>query len=56
MKSGCALPEIKSLLHQQGLADRSSLVVDCGLSTERVFRNIDETSDEGYFTTIIIKP
>ncbi|NLV17684.1 MAG: precorrin-2 C(20)-methyltransferase [Syntrophomonadaceae bacterium] len=56
MKSGHTLPEIKSLLRQQGLAERSSLVTDCGLPTQRVFRNIDETDDEGYFTTIIIKP
>ncbi len=54
MKSGSSLPEVKALLHELGLAERASLVVDCGLPTQRVFTNIDEATAESYFTTILI--
>lgn len=56
MKSGRALPEVKRLLCEQGLADRAVLITDCGLPTQRVFTNIDEATDESYFTTILIEP
>ncbi len=56
MKSGLALPEVKRLLHEYELTERSALVTDCGLSTQRVFLNIDEGTDESYFTTILIAP
>ncbi len=56
MKSGRALPEIKRLLHELNLAERSALVADCGLPTQRAFTDIDEAADEGYFATILIAP
>jgi precorrin-2/cobalt-factor-2 C20-methyltransferase len=56
MKSGCTLPEIKRLLHEKGLADRSVLVTDCGLPTQRVCLNIDDPAEKSYFTTILIAP
>jgi precorrin-2/cobalt-factor-2 C20-methyltransferase len=56
MKSGQALPEMKRLLREQGLAERSALVSDCGLPTQRVFFNINEAADESYFSTILIAP
>ncbi len=56
MKSGPALPEVKRLLREQGLAERSVLVTDCGLPTQRVFINIDEAINESYFSTILIAP
>ena len=56
MKSGHTLPEIKRLLYEHGLTERSVLVTDCGLSTQRAFLNIDEATDESYFTTILITP
>ena len=56
MKSGRALPEVKRLLREHGLADRSVLVTDCGLPTQRVYLNIDDSEDESYFTTILIAP
>ncbi len=56
MKSGRALSEVKRLLSEQGLAERSALVTDCGLPTQRAFSDIDEAGDESYFTTILIAP
>lgn len=50
------MPEVKRLLHEYGLTERSALVSDCGLSTQRVFLNIEEGTDESYFTTILIAP
>lgn len=56
MKSGRGLPEVKRLLHEQGLAERAVLVSDCGLPTQRVFTDMDEAMAESYFTTILIDP
>ncbi|MDX9871149.1 MAG: precorrin-2 C(20)-methyltransferase [Clostridia bacterium] len=56
MKSGGALPEVKRLLHTQGLTERAALVTDCGLPTQHVFLNINEATEESYFTTILIAP
>lgn len=56
MKSGHELTEVKRLLYEQGLAERSALVTDCGLPTQRIFTNIDEATDKSYFTTILIAP
>ncbi|MEG2174950.1 MAG: precorrin-2 C(20)-methyltransferase [Oscillospiraceae bacterium] len=56
MKSGHALPQIKHLLHQLGLAERSVIVTDCGLPTQCTFHKIDEATSESYFTTIFIAP
>lgn len=56
MKSGRALLEIKRLLHEQGLAEQSVLVTDCSFPAQRVFFDIDEATDESYFTTILIAP
>lgn len=56
MKSGSALGQVKQLLIEKGLADRSSMVADCGLPNQRVFRDIRESSDnEGYFVTILVR-
>jgi precorrin-2/cobalt-factor-2 C20-methyltransferase len=56
MKSGRTLPEINHLLHIQGLAERSVIVTDCGLPTQRIFFNIDEATAVSYFSTILIAP
>lgn len=56
MKSGRAIKDIKRLLHEKNLAERSFIVSNCGLPTQRVFKNIDEATDESYFSTILIAP
>lgn len=56
MKAGGALPEVIRLLHEQGLAERSALVTDCGLPTQQVCTNLDQITGENYFTTILIAP
>lgn len=56
MKSASALGQVKQLLIEKGLADRASMVADCGLPNQRVFRDIRESSDdEGYFVTILVQ-
>lgn len=47
---------MKRLLREQGLAERAVLVTDCGLPTQRIFTDLDEATDESYFTTILIEP
>ncbi|MBR4396185.1 MAG: precorrin-2 C(20)-methyltransferase [Eubacteriaceae bacterium] len=57
MKSGSQLPGVKAYLRKYGLEDRSSLVANCGLENERIYKDIRESSDdEGYFSTIIVAP
>lgn len=56
MKSGHALQEVKRLLRERNLTERAVLICDCGLPTQKVFLNIDEATEESYFTTILIAP
>lgn len=56
MKSASALGEVKKLLAEKGLAEKSAMIADCGLPNQRVFRNIMDSSDnEGYFVTILVQ-
>ena len=56
MKTGRSLPDVLKALERHGLADRSALVADCGLPTERVYRDIFSVPDEpGYFVTVVVK-
>ena len=57
MKSGSQLPGVRADLRKYGLEERSSLVANCGLENERIYKDIRESSDdEGYFATIIVAP
>lgn len=56
MKSASALGQVKQLLIDKGLAEKSAMIADCGLPNQRIFRNIRESSDnEGYFVTILVQ-
>jgi precorrin-2/cobalt-factor-2 C20-methyltransferase len=57
MKAGTALPAVRSLLEEQGLADATGVVENCGMTGERVWKRITDMGDEkpGYFTVLIIK-
>lgn len=57
MKPARRLPELRRKLRSLGLAERTSLVANCGLPDQRIYRELDETSDqEGYFTTLLVRP
>jgi len=56
MKTGRALPEVRRAVEARGLAERTMLVQDCGLPTEKISRTIREAEEPiSYFTTMIIK-
>lgn len=56
MKSASALPVVRQILEDKGLLSRTSMVANCGLETERVYRDITQAKeDEGYFVTILVK-
>ena len=56
MKSGNALSEVKRILEEKGMSDRSAMVANCGLHNQRVYKDIKKSEDdEGYFVTILIK-
>ncbi len=59
MKSGKSIPSLQKALAEraeQPELPSASMVVDCGLPTEQVCRNlIDAPSEPGYFATVLIK-
>lgn len=56
MKSGRQLPQTAELLRRRGLLEKSAMVQDCGLPTERVCRDLSRLpGDTGYFATVIVK-
>ena len=56
MKSGSTLTEVRRLLDEKGLSNRAAAVTDCGLPGQKVFSTLTDMGDEGYFTTILIRP
>ncbi|MCR5776688.1 MAG: precorrin-2 C(20)-methyltransferase [Lachnospiraceae bacterium] len=56
MKSGQHLNEVIAKLEQDGRADRSGMVINCGMSGEQIYTSLEDTKDaEGYFATILVK-
>lgn len=54
MKSGRRMNEVRELLKDSGR--RASLVEDCGMESEKVYRDMDNAPNEtGYFSVIISK-
>ena len=56
MKAGKHLNEVIAKLEQDGRADRSGMVINCGMSSEQIYTSLEDTKDaEGYFATILVK-
>ncbi|MCQ2555674.1 MAG: precorrin-2 C(20)-methyltransferase [Clostridia bacterium] len=55
MKSGKRLDMVLSEIRKAGLKDKTYMVSDCGMETEKIYRDIDEITDAGYFSTFVIK-
>ncbi|NCB04644.1 MAG: precorrin-2 C(20)-methyltransferase [Clostridia bacterium] len=56
MKTGKSMPEVRRVLTEKGLADKTMLVQNCGLPNERICRDLSEAQDDiSYFTTMIIR-
>ena len=56
MKSGSAIHEAVAALGRAGLLKRASMVADCGLPSERVFRDLREIPENvSYFATILVR-
>ena len=56
MKSGKAIGETAAALSRHGLAEESAMVADCGLPSERVFRDLREIPENvSYFATILVR-
>ena len=56
MKSGSAIHETVAALGRAGLLNRASMVADCGLPSERVFRDLREIPENvSYFATILVR-
>lgn len=56
MKSASQLEEVLVTLNERGLAEKSSLVQNCGLPNEGVYHDINDPAiNSSYFTTIIVE-
>lgn len=54
MKAGKKMPYVKQVVKEKGL--EAELVENCGMSTERIYRSVDEIPDDaGYYSLMIIK-
>lgn len=53
MKSGKSLQELCRLLEERGLADRATVVQNCGMENEHIARVTDEF-DESYFSIVTV--
>ena len=59
MKSFKQLPEVVEKLKEKGLLATSSMICNCGLPDEKIYRSLEdfdpEKDETGYFATIIVK-
>ena len=54
MKSGKKMKQVKEILRESG--KQVSMVENCGMETEHVYRSVDEIPDDaGYYSLIIAK-
>ena len=57
MKSGRRMLQAVEALEAQGLLDQARMVQNCGLPGEQICEDLREASgDQGYFSTIVVKP
>ena len=55
MKSGSAIHETVAALKRNGLLDRAAMVADCGLPTQKIFRDLSQLPETvSYFATIVV--
>ena len=56
MKSGRSLNLMLEKLEDKGLLSNSAMVINCGLPGEKIYRNLENTTDaKGYFATVLVK-
>lgn len=57
MKAGTALPAFTEELRRLGLADSASLVANCGMEGERVYRRLEDAPGDldDYFALVIVR-
>lgn len=56
MKTGKNAAELMEILQKKGLSRRTSIVENCGLEDQRIYRADDDIpGDVGYFTVFIVK-
>lgn len=56
MKSGKQFAQVKQVLRDKGLWDRTMMVQNCGMKDEQVFTSLEDAGEQaGYFTLLIVK-
>lgn len=55
MKCGKNSAELIEILREKGLEKMTYAVENCGLENERIYRNIGEITDCGYFTVFVVE-
>ncbi|MEG2988017.1 MAG: precorrin-2 C(20)-methyltransferase [Oscillospiraceae bacterium] len=56
MKSGKSLPALTKKLEERGLLENASMVSNCGMENQRVYKHLADLQDgEGYFSVVLVK-
>ncbi|NCB63011.1 MAG: precorrin-2 C(20)-methyltransferase [Clostridia bacterium] len=56
MKAGRAIGELRDQLRVKGLIDKASMVANCGMEGEQVYRHFGDMEDgTGYFSVVLVK-
>lgn len=56
MKSGKNIKRVLELAEKQGILNKTSVVANCGLETQKAIRVVEDLNDDfGYFSTVIIR-
>ena len=56
MKGGLDISDVKEKLKEADLFEKTMMISDCGLETELIVKDLNESPDRvSYFTTFVIK-
>lgn len=56
MKSGRSVFDIRDILNEENLLDKSVMVERCGMENEKIYKNLNELDyKSNYFSVIIVK-
>ena len=56
MKAARSVMEVRDMLAEEGLLEKSSMVECCGMPNEKIYRNMADMQESStYFSLIIVK-
>ncbi len=55
MKSGKQIMKVIDVINKKGKAEKAMMVERCSMDGEKIYTNINEVTESGYFTLVIVK-